>query len=257
MEMTIDINCDLGESPESLANGSDFELMRSITSANVACGGHAGDEDTMSQTVAAATELGVVVGAHPSYPDRENFGRVEHSIAPEALEASVRAQILALRKIAERLGTGLVHVKVHGALYHACSKDRETALAVGRAVAAIDPELIMVGQAGSKAIEVWRTLGLRCAGEAFADRAYEPDGSLRKRTLPGALLDTPSRAAQQALDIAMKHVVHTGGDATLAVVAETICIHSDTPGAASIAREVKAALIASGVRVQPLGARQK
>ncbi len=253
MEMIIDINSDLGESPGSLASGADFELMRSITSANVACGGHAGDESTMAHTVAAARELGVVVGAHPSYPDRENFGRVEMSMSPSALETSVREQILALRKIAERLGTHMVHVKVHGALYHACSKERETALAVGRAVQAVDPDLIMVGQARSKALESWAAMGLRCAGEAFADRAYEPDGSLRKRTLPGALLETPERAAQQALDIATRQVVQTGSGAMLPVGAETICIHSDTPGAAAIAREVKRTLIASGVRVQPLG----
>ncbi len=253
MEISIDINSDLGESPESLASGADFELMRSITSANVACGGHAGDESTMTQTVAAAKELGVMVGAHPSYPDRENFGRVEKSMVPAALEASVREQILALKEISARLGSRVGHVKVHGALYHACSKDRDTALAVGRAVQGIDRELIIVGQAGSVALETWRTMGLRCAGEAFADRAYEGDGTLRKRTLPGALLETAERAAQQALDIALQHVVHAASGATLPVAAETICIHSDTPGAAAIAREVKRTLTSAGVRVCALG----
>ncbi len=252
MEITIDINSDLGESAEAVASGADFELMRSITSANVACGGHAGDESTMMQTVAAAKELGVVVGAHPSYPDRENFGRVEKLMTPAELEEAVREQILALHKITERLGTRIAHVKAHGALYHACSKKREVAIAVGRAVEAIDPGLIMVGQAGSPALEIWREMGLQAVGEAFADRAYEPDGTLRKRTLPGALLDSPQRAAQQALDIARKHMVRVGQAATLPVAAETICIHSDTPGAAAIAREVNRSLKAAGVRVQPL-----
>jgi UPF0271 protein len=251
MEIIIDINSDLGESPEALANGSDYELMRHITSANVACGGHAGDEQTMTQTVAAAKELNVAVGAHPSYPDRQNFGRLESLMAPEALEASVREQIAALAQIAARFGLKLVHVKPHGALYHATNKDRAIALAVGHAVQAIDPQLVMVGQAGASALDVWRSMGLRCAAEAFADRAYERDGTLRKRTLPGALLEMEG-AAQQALNIATKHVVQAAG-ADLPVEAETICIHSDTPGAAAIAREVNRRLMEAGVKVKALG----
>ena len=252
MQIVMDINSDLGESPEALANGSEFELMKSITSANVACGGHAGDESTMAQTVAAAKRLNVAVGAHPSYPDRENFGRVEKSMAPAELEAAVSEQIAALAKIAGRVGVRVVHVKPHGALYHATIKNREVAMAVGRAVMAIDPHLIMVGQAGSAALEFWRAMGLYCAGEAFADRAYEPDGSLRKRTLPGALLDTPERAAEQAANIAIKHVVQVPGGPVLSVNAETICIHSDTPGSAAIAQAVKQRLKAAGVLVEAL-----
>ncbi len=163
METLIDINSDLGESPEALASGADFELMRYITSANVACGGHAGDENTMRQTVAAAKELNVAVGAHPSYPDRENFGRLESPMPPPVLENSVRQQIASLVRVAGRFGVRLIHVKAHGALYHATNKDREIALAVGRAVQEIDPQLIMVGQAGASALEVWREMGLRCA----------------------------------------------------------------------------------------------
>jgi UPF0271 protein len=252
MATLIDINADLGESPEALASGADFELMRHITSASVACGGHAGDESTMRQTVAAAKELNVAVGAHPSYPDRENFGRLQTPMAPAALEGSVRDQIASLAKVAERLGVRLIHVKPHGALYHASNKDREIALAVGRAVQAIDPHLIMVGQAGASAVEVWRGMGLHCAAEAFADRTYEPDGTLRKRTLSGALLDIPDRAAQQALDIALRHKVVTSDGSELQLVARTICIHSDTPGAAAIAREVNQRLTAAGVQVRGL-----
>ena len=197
-EFSIDINADLGESEESLANGTDFELMRYITSANVACGGHAGDEHTMRETIAAAKKLNVAVGAHPGYPDRANFGRVETPLSSTEIEAFVHQQIAALMEIAGSLGMRLVHVKPHGALYHAANKDREVALAIGRAAKAIDPQLIMVGQAGSSTLEVWRSMGLRSAAEAFADRAYEPDGTLRKRTLSGALLDDPAGAAQQA-----------------------------------------------------------
>ncbi len=200
-DQVIDINADLGESEESLAKGIDLELMRYITSANVACGGHAGNEQTMQQTLAAARQLGVAAGAHPGYPDRANFGRVESALSPAEIEASVHDQIVSLAKVAESLDMRLVHVKPHGALYHAAGKNREVALAIGRAVKAIDLRFIMVGQAGSPALEAWHSMGLRCAAEAFADRAYEPDGTLRKRTLPGALLDEPARAARQALDI--------------------------------------------------------
>jgi UPF0271 protein len=252
METVIDINADLGESPEALANGSDFELMRYITSANVACGGHAGDENTMRQTVAAAKELHVAVGAHPSYPDRENFGRLESPMPAAALESSVRQQIASLLRVAGRFGVRLIHVKPHGALYHATNKDPGIALAVGRAVKEVDPQLIMVGQAGAPALEIWRGMGLRCAAEAFADRTYERDGTLRKRSLPSALLDTPDRAAQQALDIALRHRVVAGDGSELPLVAQTICIHSDTPGAASIAREVNQRLKAAGVQVRAL-----
>jgi len=252
METLIDINSDLGESPEALASGADFELMRYITSANVACGGHAGDENTMRQTIAAAKELNVAVGAHPSYPDRENFGRLESPMPPALLESSVRQQIASLVRVAGRFGVRLVHVKAHGALYHATNKDREIARAVGRAVKEIAPQLIMVGQAGASALKVWREMGLRTAAEAFADRVYELDGTLRKRTLPGALLDTPEHAAQQALGIALNHKVIAGDGSALPLVAQTICIHSDTPGAAAIARGVNERLKAAGVQVRAL-----
>ncbi len=149
----------------------------------------------------------------------------------------------------------LVHVKPHGALYHAANTSREVALAVGRAVKAINPDLVMVGQASSSALEAWRAMGLHCAAEAFADRAYEPDGTLRERTLSGALLDDPARAAQQAVDIAVRHWVIASDGSELAIEANTICIHSDTPGSVAIAREVNQRLKAAGVRVQALSPR--
>lgn len=250
-DISIDINSDLGESPRALANGSDFELMRFITSANIACGGHAGDESTMKQTLAAACELQVAVGAHPGYPDRANFGRVEMPISPQEIEDTVRDQILSLLREAEKLGTPLAHVKPHGALYHA-ARDRQVAEAIGRAAISIDPGLVMVGQAGSATLTYWREMGLRCAGEAFADRAYEKDGKLRNRNLPGALLDSPARAAQQALDIVSLHRATTHDGNELTVKAETLCIHSDTPNAAAIAREVKNRLVSTGIIVRPL-----
>jgi UPF0271 protein len=252
--VTIDINSDLGESQESLANGTDYELMRYITSANLACGGHAGNEQTMRETVRIAKELNVAVGAHPGYPDRDNFGRVEISMAAAEIEATVRDQIAALSEIAEALGVQLVHCKPHGALYHAANKSTEVAAAIGRAVLESDEQLIMVGQAGASTLTLWESMGLTCAAEAFADRAYEPDGILRKRTLPGSLLEDPSKAAQQAEDIAVRHLVVTTNGSKLNIMAGTVCIHSDTPGSVKIARAVNEALRSADVQLRSLSA---
>jgi len=251
-DIAMDINADLGESEESLEDGTDFELMRYISSANIACGGHAGNEQTMRQILTDARRQQVAAGAHPGYPDRANFGRVESPLSPTEIEDSVGQQLAALARIAESLDMRLVHVKPHGALYHAANTNREVALAIGRAAQAIDPGLIMVGQAGSQALEAWRSMGLRCAAEAFADRAYEPDGTLRKRTLSGALIDDPTRAGQQAIDLAVRHKVIASDGSELAVEANTICIHSDTPGSIAIAREVNQRLKEAGVLVRGL-----
>jgi 5-oxoprolinase (ATP-hydrolysing) subunit A len=251
---SIDINADLGESPESLANGADFELMRYITSANIACGGHAGDASTMKRTLEFAKELGVAAGAHPGYPDRTNFGRVELAIAVNDLETSLREQIAALASVADKLGLRLNHVKPHGALYHAVNRHHEIALATGRAVMAVAPTLIVVGQAGSPCLDSWRSLGLSCAGEAFADRMYERNGALRQRKFPGALLEDPQRAASQALEIALCHRVNLDDGSELYLMAQTLCIHSDTPGAAAIARAVSGRLKAAGVQIRAVSA---
>jgi UPF0271 protein len=251
-ELWIDINSDLGESEESLASGTDFEVMRYITSANVACGGHAGDERTMRETVRIAKQLNVAVGAHPGYPDRDNFGRLESPMASAEIEATVRDQIAALAAVAAPLGVPLVHCKPHGALYHAANKSTEIAAAIGRAVLEGGEQLVMVGQAGSSTLTLWESMGLTCAAEAFADRAYEPDGILRKRTVAGALLEDPAHAAQQALDIATRHVAIATDGSELKITADTICIHSDTPGSVAIARAVNERLKQSGVRLRAL-----
>lgn len=251
-DLWIDINSDLGESEETLANGSDFELMRYITSANVACGGHAGDERMMRETIRMAKQLNVAVGAHPGYPDRANFGRIESPMSAAEIEATVRDQIAALEEIATALEVALVHCKPHGALYHAANKSAEVAAAIGRAVLESDEQLIMVGQAGSSTLTLWRSMGLTCAAEAFADRAYEPDGILRKRTLPGALLETPEDAARQAVNIAIRNLAVATDGSELRITAQTVCIHSDTPGSAAIARAVNEALKHAGVKICPL-----
>ena len=249
---SIDINADLGESPESLTNGADFELMRHITSASIACGGHAGDAWTMKRTLEFTKELGVAAGAHPSYPDLANFGRVELEIAVDELESSLREQIVTLARLGDKLGVRLRHVKPHGALYHAANHHHEVALAIGHAVMAVDSKLIMVGQAGSPCLDSWRSLGLWCAEEAFADRMYERNGALRKRKFPDALLEDPERAARQALDIAVRHRVNLHDGSELCLMAKTLCIHSDTPGAAIIARVVSERLKAAGVQIRAM-----
>jgi UPF0271 protein len=253
-KITIDINSDIGELPEAIANGTEEKIMRQLTSANIACGGHAGDEQTMEITVGLAKKLGVGVGAHPGYPDRENFGRTEMEMSPEALEASVREQIAALQKVAKRHGVPVVHVKPHGALYHAANNSKAAAEAISRAALACDPKLIMVGQSGSNALRWYAGMGLETVAEAFADRAYEADGTLRNRKLPGALMQPAGRAAEQGVGIATRGEIITIDGQRLAVAAQTICIHSDTPGAPDIARALREHLQAAGVKVAPLRA---
>lgn len=253
-EITIDINSDIGELPDAIANGTEEKIMRLLTSANIACGGHAGDEQTMEITVGLAKKLGVGIGAHPGYPDRENFGRTEMEMMPEALEASVREQIAALQKVAKRHGVPVVHVKPHGALYHAANNSKAAAEAISRAALACDPKLIMVGQSGSNALRWYAGMGLETVAEAFADRAYESDGTLRNRKLPGALMQPAERAAEQGVGIAARGEIITIDGQRLAVAAQTICIHSDTPGAPDIARALREHLQAAGVKVAPLRA---
>jgi UPF0271 protein len=248
---TIDINADLGESRERLADGSDAELMRYITSASVACGGHAGDALTMEQTLELARENHVSVGAHPSYPDRPDFGRKVLQMAISELQQSITDQLNQLLTIANRLKIPVIHVKPHGALYHSCNSDGDIARALCRAVLAVNPRLIVIGQAGSPCLRTYREMNLPAAAEAFADRAYEPDGTLRNRKLPGALLSSPDRASAQAIALATRGKVLTTSSSELAVAADTLCIHSDTPDAALIARAIKEGLAAAGVSIRP------
>jgi UPF0271 protein len=203
-------------------------LMANITSANIACGAHAGDEAMMERTVRLAIARGVRIGAHPGYPDRANFGRLEMPMAPAEIEATVLEQIARLEAVVTRLGGAIVHVKAHGALYNVAVRNREVAEAIGRAVAKWNPQVRLFGLAGSPMLDVWRGMGLRAAAEAFADRCYEPDGTLRNRKLPGALITDPEAAARQAVALAER--------------ADTICVHGDTPGAVRILKACRAAL---------------
>lgn len=244
--MRIDLNADLGEGHE------DRSLLRFVTSVNVACGGHAGDERSMAETVAAALDSGAAVGAHPSYPDREGFGRRELELPPAELAAAIEAQLAALTRVARPLGARLGHVKPHGALYNRAARDPQVAAVVARAVAAFDRSLRLVGLAGSALLAAGRAAGLAVAGEGFADRRYAPDGSLVSRRTAGAILHDPREAAEQALAIASRRTVVAADGTRVAVLAETLCVHGDTDGAVAIARAVRERLEAAGVTVAPL-----
>jgi len=250
----VDLNCDMGELPEMLADGSQEALMKFVTSANVACGGHAGDEEMMRATIEQALRHGVAVGAHPGYEDRENFGRVELQLTPEEIRNSVYRQLITLALVAGKCGARVVHVKPHGALYNQAAKDPAIARAIAAGVGLCTNDVIMVGLAGSVMLEEFRAAGFAVAAEAFADRRYERDGSLRARKFRDALLDVPEKAAEQALRIAEGRGVLTREGAVVAVEAQTICIHGDTPGAERIAEAVRRSLEGAGVGVQALKA---
>ena len=233
--------------------GNDEALIPLVTSVNVACGAHAGDPLTIDRTIRTAQSHGVAVGAHPGYPDLIGFGRRDLNMAPDELEASLVYQIGAVAAFARAAGTPLRHVKPHGALYNLAARDPDVAATIARAVARVSGDLVLVGLAGSALITAAGDAGLASAAEAFADRAYETDGTLRSRRLPGALLESPDRAAAQALSIVRDGQV-TGQDGTaIAVRADTICIHGDTPAAAEFAKAIRAALEGAGVTVAALG----
>lgn len=248
---TIDLNCDLGERDEAIRDGTDEALMEIVSSASIACGGHAGDEATMEASIAAALRHGTAIGAHPGYPDRERFGRVALRAAPEEIERFVEQQVRALAGIASRLGAALHHVKPHGALYHEAMSDPVIAEAIARAVLRIDRDLSLLGLAGSSTLELWRGMGLRVASEAFADRRYERDGTLRSRDHDDALITYPTDAAEQAVRIARGEGVLSRDSTVVAIRADSLCVHGDTQGAPVIAREVRTYLESAGFRIDP------
>jgi UPF0271 protein len=248
----IDLNCDMGELPEAISDGTQEALMHSITSANIACGGHAGDEQTMKATIEQALRWNVAIGAHPGYPDRENFGRLELNLSPDEIARSVFAQVSALAKIAESSGAQIVHVKPHGALYNQAVHNRELAKAIALGVARWNREVVMVGLAESPMLEVFRDAGFIVAAEAFADRRYEPDGTLRSRKHSDALLRDPEEAGAQALSIVQNGTVIASDGNRVSLSAQTICTHGDTPGALQIAAAVNTTLKQAGVSLAPL-----
>jgi UPF0271 protein len=249
----IDLNADMGEGFGAWAMGQDADLLALVTSVNIACGFHAGDPSVMDRTVAAAARAGVAVGAHPGYPDLRGFGRRPMAASPEEVETDVLYQVGALLAFARAHGARLVHVKPHGALYNQAAVDEELARAVARGTARAGKDLILVGLAGSGPMRrAAEAEGLRYAAEAFADRAYESDGTLRSRRLAGAVITDPEAAAAQALSIARDGIVRAADGNTVRLQADTLCLHGDTPGAVANARAVGQALRAAGIALHPL-----
>lgn len=241
--MSIDINSDVGEGA-----ATDAQLIPLISSANIACGGHAGDDASMAQTVRLAIEYGVGVGAHPSFPDRGGFGRRVMRISSAALRESLVAQMLSLQTVAGRFGVTVQHVKAHGALYNAAVHDPELCAVIAGAVRAVNPGMIVVALAGSMA-ETFERMGLRVAREAFIDRGYTSRGTLVPRDQRNALLTEPHEAAFRAVRFARDGKVIAVDGTELSVQVDTLCIHSDTPGAALFARAVRMALEESEITV--------
>src|SRR6267143_1923464 len=206
-DLKMDLNCDMGELPEAIADGTQESLMASLTSVNIACGGHAGDEQTMETTTEQALRWKVAIGAHPGYPDRANFGRLELKLPAKEIADSVYEQVRALAEVAARCGARVAHVKPHGALYNQAVRNRDLAVAIVEGVARWGRDVVLVGLAGSPMLDIFRETGFAAAGEAFADRRYEPDGTLRSRKFHDALIRDPAEAARQALGIVERGVV--------------------------------------------------
>ena len=251
-DLRVDLNCDLGESFGVYAIGSDARVMPHITSANVACGLHAGDPSVMRATVKRAALYGVAVGAHPGFPDLVGFGRRERHATPEEVEDLVLYQVGALAGIVAAEGGRLQHVKPHGALYNMATRDRTLADAIARAVVAADPGLILFGRSGSSLLDAGRASGLDVASEVFADRAYEASGALTHRTTPGAVVDEPGVVVARALQMVREGTVQATTGECLNVCADTICIHGDTAQVAPLATALRAGLEGAGVRVMSL-----
>jgi len=251
--MRIDLNGDVGESAATGVGNPDLRLMPHLTSANVACGFHAGNARTMRDTVALAIEHGVAVGAHPSFPDPEGFGRRELQFSPADVEDFVCYQVGVLAAIAAAQGVRLQHVKPHGALFNMAVRDAALADAIARAAAVIDRGLMLFGLPGSQLVDAGARAGLRTAREGFADRAYMPDGTLVPRQEPGAVITDLTVVVPRVVRMARDRVVEAIDGSSISLAVDTICVHGDTPGAAELATRIRAALRDAGVEVTAVG----
>jgi UPF0271 protein len=235
--LCIDINCDMGE---GMLN--DASLMPFISSANIACGYHAGNEDIIKRTIELALENNVAIGAHPSYNDRENFGRLSQSIALVELAELISDQISLFEKITNQMGCKIHHVKLHGALYNDCAKDALLSKIVAQTIQAIDPSIMLYGLSGSHTIKEARAIGLRSVQEVFADRTYQANGQLTPRYLDHALITDPIESAKQVLSMVLDQELKTVDGTVIGVNAETICIHGDHEGAVEIVKHLFSSL---------------
>ena len=251
--MCIDLNGDVGEGPQNNGSTRDLAFIPHLTSANVACGFHAGTPGVMRDTIAIAREHGVAVGAHPGFPDPEGFGRREMQFSPADVEDFVAYQVGALAGIAASQGVRLQHVKPHGALFNMALRDGELADAIARAAAVIDRDLILFGLPGSEIVAAGKRAGLRTASEGFADRAYEADGGLVPRDRNGAVIRDAATVIPRVIRMARDHVVEAIDGTVVPLVVNTICVHGDTPGAADLAARIRTALTEAGVEVVAVG----
>ena len=247
--VTVDLNCDVGELPGEFGRQSDAELMRYVSSANIACGGHAGDEGIIRQTISTAKSLGVSVGAHPGYSDRNGFGRTAVELSTREITTLVAEQITRLRRIAEIQSLQITHVKPHGALYNQAAISTDVAAAICDAILAVDRRLLLYGLSGSPWLIAGRKSGLTTVSEVFADRNYLPDGTLVPRTMPNALLVEPSLVARRVIEMVTGSFVVAVDGTRIPVLAETVCIHGDHPQAVAISAAVRTALENAGIEV--------
>ena len=251
-KLSIDLNCDMGESFGAWKMGNDFELMKFVSSVNIACGFHAGDGTVIRQTIQAAIENDLAIGAHPSFPDLQGFGRREMNLSEQEIFDCVLYQISALRGICESFGAKLHHVKPHGALYNQAAKIEKIAAAIVKAVYMLDESLIFYGLSGSYLITEAEKIGLKTASEAFADRSYQPDGALTPRNKIGALIEDKTQAAEQVLQIIKNQIVTAISGEKVSLKAETVCIHGDGKFALEFAKEIRDKLIENDILIKPL-----
>jgi len=249
----IDINSDVGESFGAYTIGHDAGLMTSITSANIAAGFHGGDPSVLRQTIRLAKAHGVAVGAHPGFPDLVGFGRRDLNVTPAEAEDMVLYQIAAVAGVAKAEGVPVQHVKPHGALFNMAVRNAELSAAIARAVEQFDPSLILFGLPGSEILAAGRAAGLRVAAEVFADRAYEPDGSLASRRKPWSVIHDPGAVVARAVRMATERSVVATDGSIVALEADTMCVHGDTPGSDKLAAKIRAGLQAAGVTVKAIG----
>jgi len=248
----IDLNADLGEGFGAYTIGADARLIPCISSANIACGWHAGDPTVMERTVMLAKENGTAVGAHPGFPDLLGFGRRNMTISPDEARCYVKYQIGALLAFAKGEGVPLQHVKPHGALYNMAYRDGTLAQAVCEGIAQVDRELIVLAPSGSCLLKAAEQLGLPTAGEVFADRAYNDDGALVPRGMPGAMIRDPEQAVQRVVQMAEQGTVESINGRQIPVAAQSVCIHGDSPGALDLAQKIRSALQEHGIRIAAL-----
>lgn len=251
MTQKIDLNSDLGEGYGAWQMGDDPAMLEIVSSANVACGFHAGDPLTILATLRAAAARGVAVGAHVSYPDRVGFGRRPMDVTSDELTADVIYQIGALQGLCAAAGTRVSYVKPHGALYNTIAQDARQAAAVIAGIKAVDPSLVLMGLAGAPVLDQARAAGLATVAEAFGDRAYTPDGQLVSRRVAGAVLHDADLVAARMARLATEGTIEAIDGSVLNLAADSICVHGDSPGAVEMARRIRAALVAAGVAITP------